>query len=126
MGRRLAEATKAARARRTRGETGLRRFFAPALWADAFREVDFEVAAFLAAALAEECVSDFAADFEAAFAELAGLLVEDEGVDCATRIGADATKKKSVRRTSETANLRTAPYLGLKIGTHLEVGTHHI
>jgi hypothetical protein len=48
MGRRLAEATKAWRARRTRGETGLWRFRAPPLFAVVLEGV------FLA---------DFAADF---------------------------------------------------------------
>src|ERR1035441_8445278 len=91
MGRRLAEAANAWRARRTRGETGLRRFW--------------EV--FWALGLAAEvlCGTAFAG-----FASDLGDDVEDAGgVDCAVALGnKPGSKRKNVPARTRTAKRRTS------------------
>jgi hypothetical protein len=75
MERRLAEATNAARARRTRGEIGLRRFFAAVLLEAPFCVLVFEDVAFFWAGLAGGAFwadfDDFAGDVPADLSEAA-------------------------------------------------------
>src|ERR1035438_10301259 len=95
MGRRLAEAANAWRVRRTRGETGLRRFW--------------EV--FLALGLAAEALCGAAfAGFASDFASDLGDDVEDAGgVDCAvTRGNKPGSKRKNVPARTRTTKRRTS------------------
>ena len=118
MARKLAEATKAARARRTRGETGLRRFFAAAFWAVVFRAPVLEALAFFwPGGIVDVLWADDDFDGEAA----AGMSGDAEGagdVNWAPAWNDPGVNRKNVSAKTETANLRTEPYLHLKVGTH--------
>src|SRR5271166_1546078 len=129
MERKLAEATNAARARRIRGETGLRRFFAAVFFAAGVfvagvRSVVFWALLLLDAAFFELdlvgealCCAEFA-DFADGAAIESGAAGDAGGADCAPAWNNPGANRKSVSAKTETANLRTDSHLHLKVWTH--------
>jgi len=130
MERRLAEAANACRTRRTRGETGLRRFFWlsfawPAL-APVVLALRLPTDAFFGAAASLDEVDFGAAALAAGFGDTGVEEGDGEGGDAAVDDAdwppAECNKPvagtNSVPAKNQTAKRSTQPYLQLEIGTH--------
>ena len=117
MGRRLAEAANAWRTRRTRGDTGLRRFFWLVLLGVVFLGLVFFtlVWVWLFWPAVARCAEDFAG-----LADAFGDDGEDGGgVDCpAADCHKPNSKRKIVPAKNQTTKRRTKAYLLPEIGTH--------